>query len=301
MIITPRHLREKDKVAIVSTARKITMEEITPAINLFKSWNLEVVVGETIVLEDNQEAGTDEQRAEDIQRFLDDDTIKAIFCARGGYGTVRILDLINFNDFIYCPKWIVGYSDVTALLSHIYTNYEIETIHGIMPINITDNKDNVAVNSLKDILFNNKNEITLSPNPLNRKGKANGELIGGNLSVFYSLLGSNSCPDTDGKILFIEDLDEYLYHIDRMMVALRRANKLFNLKALIVGQMSDMHDNTVPYGKTAEEIVFDAVKDYDFPVCFNAPIGHIGENNQAIIYGRETSVDVSNDKIIIQQ
>ncbi|MCH3924497.1 MAG: LD-carboxypeptidase [Bacteroidales bacterium] len=301
MTITPRYLQANDKVAIVSTARKITMEEITPAINLFKSWNLDVVVGDTIGLEYNQEAGTDKQRAQDLQRFLDDDTIKAIFCARGGYGTVRILNLINFNDFIYCPKWIVGYSDVTALLSHLYFNYNIEAIHGIMPINITDNKDNVAVNSLKDILFNNKNEIIFNANSLNRKGRSSGEIIGGNLSVLYSLMGSNSFVDTDGKILFIEDLDEYLYHIDRMMMALKRAGKLSNLKGLIVGQMSDMHDNTISFGKTAEEIVFDAVKDYDYPVCFNAPIGHIGENNHAIVYGRETIIDVSCEKVIVSQ
>lgn len=301
MTITPRYLQANDKVAIVATARKITMEEINPAINLFKSWNLDVVVGETIGLEDNQEAGTDKQRAQDLQKFLDDDTIKAIFCARGGYGTVRILDLINFNDFIYCPKWIVGYSDVTALLSHLYFNYNIESIHGIMPINITDNKDNIAVNSLKDILFNNKNEIIFNAYSLNRKGRSSGEIIGGNLSVLYSLMGSNSFVDTDGKILFIEDLDEYLYHIDRMMMALKRAGKLSNLKGLIVGQMSDMHDNTISFGKTAEEIVFDAVKDYDYPVCFNAPIGHIGENNHAIVYGRETMIDVSCEKAIVSQ
>lgn len=301
MTITPRYLQANDKVAIVSTARKITMEEIIPAINLFKSWNLDVVVGDTIGFEDNQEAGTDKQRAQDLQKFLDDDTIKAIFCARGGYGTVRILDLINFNDFIYCPKWIVGYSDVTALLSHIYFNYNIESIHGIMPINITDNKDNVAVNSLKDILFNNKNEIIFNAHSLNRKGRSSGEIIGGNLSVLYSLMGSNSFVDTDGKILFIEDLDEYLYHIDRMMMALKRAGKLSNLKGLIVGQMSDMHDNTISFGKTAEEIVFDAVKYYDYPVCFNAPIGHIGENNHAIVYGRETIIDVSCEKVIVSQ
>ncbi|MDD2192640.1 MAG: LD-carboxypeptidase [Bacteroidales bacterium] len=298
----PELLKKGDKIGIVATARKISIEEVAASIKLFLSWGLVPVIGKSIGEEENQFAGSDMERAKDLQSFLDNKEIKAVFCARGGYGTVRIIDMLDFSLFIQNPKWIIGYSDPTVLLSHIYFNYNIETIHGIMPLNI--NKDNFfsnAVISLKKILFEGENKNVYKKYIMNRKGEAEGDLIGGNLSVLYSLLGSNSFGETKGKILFIEDLDEYIYHIDRMMQALRRAGKLKDLKGLIVGGMTDMHDNAIPFGKTANRIIMDTVKEYNFPVAFNIPIGHIKEENQAYVVGRKTTLIVEKDKVIIEQ
>jgi len=302
MSIRPELLSKKDKVAIVATARKINLPEIDYAIKLFSLWGLEVVVGKTIGLESNQFAGNDTQRAEDIQGFLDDKDIKAIFCARGGYGSVRIIDKLDFREFLKHPKWIIGYSDPTVLLMHIYFNFNIETIHGIMPFNINEvSSQSLATKSLKECLFEKTNSREYPSNSFNSKGKAKGDLIGGNLSILYSLLGSSSFGDTEGKILFIEDLDEYLYHIDRIMQALKRAGKLNKLAGLIVGEFSLMHDNTIPFGKTANEIIFEAVEEYNYPKAFNIPIGHIEEKNIAFVIGRETSLTIDNDKVIIEQ
>jgi len=302
MSIKPDLLHKGDKIAIIATARKICLEELDASIKLFSSWGLDIIIGNNIGLEENQFAGNDKQRAENFQRFLDDKDIKAIFCARGGYGTVRIIDKLDFSLFVKSPKWIIGYSDPTVLLSHIYFNYNIETIHGIMPLNIKpDSLSSVAVESLKECLFEGKSINTYSSNQMNILGKAEGDLIGGNLSVLYSLLGSNSFGDTDGKILFIEDLDEYIYHIDRMMQALKRAGKLNKLKGLIVGAFSDMHDNTIPFGKSSEEIILDTVKEYNYPIAYNIPIGHIEQENIACIIGRNTSLIVDKDKVIIEQ
>lgn len=298
----PELLTKGDKIGIVATARKISIGELSATIKLFLSWGLVPVIGKSIGEEENQFAGSDMERAKDLQSFLDNKEIKAVFCARGGYGTVRIIDMLDFSLFIQNPKWIIGYSDPTVLLSHIYFNYNIETIHGIMPLNI--NKDNFfsnAVISLKKILFEGENKNVYKKYIMNRKGEAEGDLIGGNLSVLYSLLGSNSFGETKGKILFIEDLDEYIYHIDRMMQALRRAGKLKDLKGLIVGGMTDMHDNAIPFGKTANRIIMDTVKEYNFPVAFNIPIGHIKEENQAYVVGRKTTLIVEKDKVIIEQ
>ncbi|MFA7081152.1 MAG: LD-carboxypeptidase [Bacteroidales bacterium] len=298
----PELLKKGDKIGIVATARKISIEEVGATIKLLVSWGLVPVIGKSIGLKKNQFAGSDNERAKDLQSFLDNKEIKAIFCARGGYGTVRIIDLLDFSLFIQNPKWIIGYSDPTVLLSHIYFNYNIETIHAIMPINITeDDFFSNAVISLKKILFEGENKNYYKKYIMNRKGKAEGELIGGNLSVLYSLLGSNSFGDTKDKILFIEDLDEYIYHIDRMMQALRRAGKLKDLKGLIVGGMTDMHDNFIRFGKAPHRIIMDTVQDYDFPVAFNIPIGHIKENNQAYVIGRKTTLTVEKFKVIIEQ
>jgi len=300
-MLVPNRLKIGDKVAIISSARAISEREISFAQQLLQSWGLEVVVGQTIGEKYNQFAGTDEQRAMDIQTMLNDSQIRAIFFARGGYGSVRILDKVNWTTLLSDPKWLIGYSDVTAILMHTYYNQNIQSIHAIMPVNISSLKDNIAVRSLKNILFNGNNVLTTQSHQLNRVGKAEGRLIGGNLSVIYSLLGSNSFIDTDNKILFIEDLDEYLYHIDRMMQALKRSGKLNKLSALLVGQMSDMHDNTIAFGKTPYEIIQSTVKDYNFPIAFNLPIGHIGENNHAFIHGATAFVDINNDGVIIKQ
>lgn len=295
-LIQPLYLKKGDKIGIVACARKISREEIQPAVDILKSWGLEVVLGNNLFNADNQFSGTDNERAEDLQQMLDDSTIKAIISARGGYGTIRIIDLLDFSKFKQNPKWIIGYSDITVLHSHIH-NLGFETIHATMPINFMVNKE--ATESLRKALFGEKIEYNFESHPLNRNGKAEGQLIGGNLSLLYALSGSISDIDTKGKILFIEDLDEYLYHIDRMMINLKRSGKLKNLAGLIVGGMTDIKDNTVPFGKTAEEIILDAVKEYDYPVCFNFPAGHI-DKNMALIFGKQLIFAVKENKVFFK-
>jgi muramoyltetrapeptide carboxypeptidase len=294
-VIKPPHLQPGNKVGIVATARKISLEEIQPSIAVLESWGLHPIIGNSIGLADNQYAGTDGERAKDLQIMLDDESIKAIFCARGGYGTVRIIDKISFNQFTKYPKWLCGYSDVTVLHSHINQNLNIETIHSTMLFNFPkDGRNNNAVETLKKTLFGEELSYSFPPHQLNRNGKAQGNLTGGNLSLLYSLNNTPSDIDTKGKILFIEDLDEYLYHIDRMMMNLKRSGKLNNLNGLIVGGMTDMRDNTIPFGKTAEEIIFDAVKKYNYPVCFGFPAGHL-DDNRALIMGREVELNVEDE------
>ena len=299
-------LKEGDRVAIAATARKVSPQEMEPAIKLLQHWGLEVVIPEGLYAADDQMAGTDSHRAAVLQRLIDDNEIKAILCARGGYGTVRILDKLNLTTLEQHPKWIIGYSDVTALHSHIHNLLGMETLHATMPINIPPDAAAVpypATDSLRQALFAGSCEYNLQcSTTLLRPGKAEGVVVGGNLSVLYSIMGSQSDIDTAGKILFIEDLDEYLYHIDRMMMCLKRSGKLCNLRGLIVGGMSDMHDNAIPFGKTAEEIIWDAVKEYDYPVCMGMPFGHIGMENLALTLGRQTKLNIQpNGDVTIKQ
>ncbi len=291
------YLKEGDRIAFAAPARKIAKDELSPAIRLFESWGLEVVIPEHLYDQDGQFAGSDNTRTQLMQELLDDPNIKAIICTRGGYGTVRIIDKLDFAKFQEKPKWIVGYSDITVLHSHIHQNFNIETIHGIMPVNIPADayKQNYpATDSLKKALFGEGLSYSYTFHSLNRTGKAEGQLVGGNLSILYSLCGSQSGIDTTGKILFIEDLDEYLYHIDRMLMNLKRNGMFEHLSGLVVGQLSNMHDNTVSFGKTAEEIVWDSIKEYKFPVCFDFPAGHNGIGNRAMLLGRTVRMEIGN-------
>lgn len=314
----PNFLRQNDKVALCSSARKISYRELDYAIELLKSKGLEVVLGDTIGLESNQFAGSDKERAKDIQQMLDSEDIKAIIFARGGYGTVRILDLLDFSEFEKHPKWLVGYSDVTAMLSHIYFKHGIGSMHASMPIDLKEGKDSGGCFEMMIDSLLGKAEMNLcfgktdsSFSEMNsRFGKTDsrvgniefeGEIIGGNLSVLYSLLGSDSFGKTDGKILFIEDLDEYLYHIDRMMQALKRADKLANLSGLVVGSFSQMHDNSIPFGQSAYEIIASAVEEYDYPKIFGANIGHESGKNAPIVVGGNAIVSVKDGMIYIKQ
>ena len=294
----PNKLNKGDKVAIVATARAISKEELSQAVDLFKSWGLGVIFGANLFKIENQFAGNDDERANDLQEMIDNNDVKAIFCARGGYGTARIVDKIDFSNLKNNPKWIVGYSDVTVLHSHL-NKLGIASLHATMPINFKTNaKESLA--SLKNGLFGNENNILCGPHPFNKFGKVEAEIVGGNLSILYSLLGSNSDVDTDGKILFIEDLDEYMYHVDRMMINLKRNGKLKNLKALIIGGMSDMNDNTIPFGKTAEEIILEYIKEFDFPVCFNFPAGHL-DDNRTLVFGKECTLEINENGVKLKQ
>ena len=292
-MIRPAYLKKGNKVTIIATARKISQEELQPAVTFLESYGLSVVFGKQLFAIDNQYAGTDRQRLEDLQWALDDAEVKAVFIARGGYGTVRLIPSLDLAQFLKHPKWIIGYSDITVL-HQVAHNAGIETLHATMPINFY--KDEEATGSMMQALLGGLKYTTAQPQPLNRKGKATGEMVGGNLSLIYSLSGTVHDLATAGKILFIEDLDEYLYHIDRMMMQLKLSGKLEGLAGLVVGGMTDMKDNLVPFGKTAEEIILDAVKEYHFPVCFHFPAGHI-DKNMALYLGRNTTLNVQEDSV----
>ena len=294
----PPFLSPGDRVAFAAPARKIMPSKLQPAISLLQSWGLQPVVPDHLYDSYHQFAGPDSIRTALMQQLLDDPEIKAIFCVRGGYGTVRIIDNLDFSHFAQHPKWIVGYSDITVLHSHIQKNLGIATLHATMPIDIEANhllSPTPALQSLHSALFGKSLCHTLPSHPFNRPGSCRAPLTGGNLSILYSLSGSASDISTEGKILFIEDLDEYLYHIDRMMQNLKRSGHLADLAALIVGQLNKMHDNTIPFGRSAEEIVLDAVSPYNYPVCFNFPSGHIGPDNRALILGQEAHLIVGDE------
>ena len=287
-MISPPNLQKGDSIAIVATARKNIDDNLKPAIEWLKNWGLNVKIGTTIGLDLNQLAGTDLQRAADFQAQLDNPNIKAIWCVRGGYGTVRMLDLLDFTAFIKNPKWIVGFSDVTVLHNHLNT-MGFKSIHGIMPISSKSTK--LAKETLRIALFGEPLSYKIAPHPMNRFGKGTGELVGGNLSILYSVLGSKSAINCDNKILFIEDLDEYLYHIDRMLMNLKRCGCLENLNGIVVGAMTKMKDNDIPWGKNALEIIEDITENYKIPIVFNFPAGHIADN-RALILGSSVSMEV---------
>lgn len=289
-IIQPIPLKIGDKIGLISTARKISDEELSIAIKEIEGWGFETVLAKSIYSSRHQFAGTNSERTDAFQELLNDPEIKAIICARGGYGTVKIIDKLSFDKFIQNPKWIAGYSDVTVLHSHL-NQLNIASLHSTMPINFKGNTKE-TLQALKDSLLGKAIRYKLTTNPLNRNGIGKGQIVGGNLSILYSLLGSRSDINTDGKILFIEDLDEYLYHIDRMMTALDRSGKLSKLNGLIVGGMTQMHDNETPFGKNALEIILESVEKYDFPVCFDFPAGHIS-NNLPIKLGCQVELNVN--------
>ena len=297
-MIIPKKLEAGNKIGVISTARKITIQELSPAIKTIENWGLKVVLGVNLFKEEDQFSGTVEQRTTDLQSMIDDNSIKAILCARGGYGTVQIIDAINFTNLKKNSKWIVGYSDVTVLHSHL-NNLGIASLHSTMPINFESNTKG-SLSSLKNSLFGNLNRIECKAHPLNKFGKIEGDIVGGNLSILYSLLGSKSDLDTAGKILFIEDLDEYLYHIDRIMMSLKRNGMLRNLRGLIVGGMSDMNDNFIPFGKTAEQIILKYTKSYDFPICFGFPAGHLADN-RCVKLGINSVLEISKNGVSLSQ
>lgn len=290
--ITPSSLNPGDEIHIISTARFIDKDfiDFTTATLEFRGFN--VVLGNNLFKHDHQFAGSDAERLSDLNEAIHNPDCRAILCARGGYGSARIIDGMDLNALKNDPKWIIGYSDITALHSHVYTQIDLESIHGTMPVNFAGNSFQ-SIDTLNAILLGKEVRYEFPGHTLNRSGIAEGELIGGNLSVLYSLLGSPSSLETEGKILFLEDLDEYLYHVDRMMLALDRSGKLKSLAGLIIGGMTDMNDNTVPFGKTAEEIIMERVSAYHFPVAFGFPAGHFSDN-RSWIHGKKRRLIVQN-------
>lgn len=290
----PPYLKKGDTVAIVCTARKFFPEEAKPAIDLLESWGLKVKLGKTIGLDSCQLGGTDTERAADFQDQLDNDNVKAIWCARGGYGTVRIIDMIDFTKFKKHPKWVMGFSDVTVLHSHINT-LNVATLHSIMPFTVPKAPEEVK-ETFKNALFGIKNSYTIPSKSYDKKGVAKGELVGGNLSIIYSLLGSKSSIETKDKILFIEDLDEYLYHIDRMLYNMKRNDYFKNVKGIIVGSMRDMHDNEIPFGQNEIQIISEIAKDLNIPIAFEFCAGH-QKDNRTLVLGSQVTFEVNDTEI----
>lgn len=290
-MIIPPYLQLGDTIGIVAPARKISLEELQFSINWLKSKGFQVVFAPNLFAEEHQFAGSDEIRQQSFQAMIDNPNVKAILSARGGYGSARIIDKIDFSHFHENPKWLCGYSDFTVFHSHLASQNISASLHSTMPISMNEETiDNC--NALFDALIGKKMELSGHNHPYNQYGTSAGKIVGGNLSILYSILGSPSDINTNGAILFLEDLDEYLYHIDRMIVALKRAGKFDHLAGLIIGGMSDMHDNTIPFGYSAEEIIMKHCQEYDFPIAFNIPVGH-GKDNKTLKLGVSSKLIVS--------
>ena len=296
--INPPTLKKGDRIAIIATARKIYDELLDPVENILKDWGLIPVRGANLFKKHHQFSGTDDQRRSDLQWAMDDPDIKAVLWFRGGYGTVRILDGLNCEKLCQNPKWFIGYSDVTALHQYLNTQVSIASIHGTMAINFTENTSQ-ALNSLQTVLFGQGTDISFDANINNRTGEVTAEVIGGNLAILQSLMGTPYEIDTNGKILFIEDVDEYLYNIDRMMWTLKLSKKLDQLAGLIVGGMTEMNDHEIPFGASPMESILEKVSDFSYPVCFDFPAGHI-KDNRAFPLGERLNLKVSNEKVYLR-
>lgn len=293
----PQLLQPGDKIGIVAFAKKISLEEIQPAIKVFESWGLNVVIGETIGAAWNQFGGNDEQRRGDVQNMIDDPEIKALISARGGYGSVRIIDQIDFSTFKDNPKWLIGFSDITVFHSHIHQNFNLPTLHATMPVFFKGNTKE-SIDSLKGVIIEGRMDYSEVSNKteLCKNGSTTAEIIGGNLSILFSLCGSKSAINTDGKILFIEDLCEYLYHTDRMLQNLKRNGFFENLSGLIIGGFTDMKDGPISFGKNIEELIFDYCKELQIPIFTGFPAGHI-DDNRSLVFGQKVNMEVADGTI----
>ncbi len=301
---SPAYLKPGSTIAIAASARKVNFAEIADAIALLESWGLKVVLSETIYAVEHQFAGTDTERTMGLQQLLDDPSIHAILFARGGYGSVRIIDALNFDKFVQHPKWLIGFSDITVFLAHLAAKFKVSSMHACMAFSMQPERfDPVSVESLKNALFGRGIAFELSQHALNTNLPTepfSGQLIGGNLSVLYALMGSGSLPNSTDKILFLEDLDEYLYHIDRMLMGLKRAHFFKGLKAVLIGGMSDMKDNAIPFGKSANEIILDVLAEYQIPIVFGLPCGHEKVNN-CLVMGETITLTSTPTKISCTQ
>jgi muramoyltetrapeptide carboxypeptidase len=298
----PSYLEPGDTIGIVCPAGYMSLEKAQTCINTLQDWGYKVKIGKTLGSDSqNYFSGTDEERLNDFQQMLDDHEVKAILCARGGYGIGRIIEQINFKKFKQNPKWIIGFSDVTILHSHIYSNYKIATLHAPMASAFNDERYKSAfVQSLKNALEGKKIKYQCAVHEFNTKGEAVGDLVGGNLSLLAHLVGSSSDIKTKGKILFLEDVGEYLYNIDRMFYQLKRSGKLDKLAGLIIGGFTEMKDTKRPFGKSVYEIIADIMKEYNYPVCFNFPLSHDKEN-YSLKVGSGYKLKVGKTKVTLEE
>jgi muramoyltetrapeptide carboxypeptidase len=295
----PPYLKAGDTIGIVAPARKVNKNEMEFAIRWWEEKGFRIKLGKHLFAEKHQFAGADEERAEDLQNMMDDSKVQAIFCARGGYGTLRIIDQLEFLGFNLEPKWICGFSDITVLHSHINKVLKIATMHAAMPFSMKEGKIENRETLFQNLIGEHP-VYQCQPNALNRNGNCSGQLTGGNLSLLVALSDSVSDMDTTGKILFIEDVDEYLYHIDRMLLQLKRAGKLAKLAGLIAGSFTKMKDNDIPFGSSFEQIILKHCETYHFPITFNFPAGH-DDLNVAIKLGANYSLTVEKTKTTLQE
>lgn len=301
MAIIPPNLSKGDTIGIVCPAGFMPYNKAATCISILNEWGYEVKVGNTLGSQYNYFSGTDEERLNDLQRMMDDSTVKAILCARGGYGTGRIIDRLNFKEFVKNPKWIIGFSDITVLHSHLYSRYNIASLHAPMAAAFNDDEyKNPYVQSLQKALVGVKSIYSVAGHIRNKEGKATGRIIGGNLSLLNHLVGTPSDLKTAGKILFIEDVGEYIYNVDRMLYQLKRSGKLSKLAGLIIGGFTDMKDTTTPFGKDAYEVITDVIKKYDYPVCFDFPVSH-NKDNYALKIGVKYKLEVIEEGVMLRE
>ncbi|HEV3221889.1 MAG TPA: LD-carboxypeptidase [Puia sp.] len=299
---TPPYLKPGDTVGIVCPAGYMAAERIVPCVNTMKSWGFRVKIGKTVGgISSNYFSGTDEKRLEDLQEMLDDEEVAAILFGRGGYGLSRIIEKISFKKFRKSPKWILGYSDITLLHAHIHTNYEIATGHTSMAGAFQDaGPEDPYIHSILDLLTGRKLEYICETHPFNRRGETEAVLMGGNLTLLAHTVGGPSDFKTKNLILFMEDIGEYLYNVDRMLHQLKEAGKFNKPAALIIGSFTDMKDTERPFGQDAYEIIRDALAEYDFPACYGFPVGHVKENF-AMKCGVEYRLKIGKEKVVLEE
>ncbi|MGD9556987.1 MAG: LD-carboxypeptidase [Mangrovibacterium sp.] len=298
-MLKPEYLKAGSRIRIISPAGFIAEDKVSPAVELLQQEGFEVILGRHVFTRSFQFAGTDTQRLWDLQEAFDDPLCKAVICSRGGYGTIRFAGNIDFTGFRKHPKWLVGFSDITVLHSRLRAE-GFCSIHGPMPaFYLSNGQPSQSFLELMNLLRGKATPIHLPPHPLNRTGSAKARLTGGNLSLLYSLMGTAYETRSKGNILFIEDVSEYLYSIDRMMQSLKLAGKLQEIGALAVGRFSELKDNEAPFGQTAEEIIAHAVKDFPFPTCFGIPSGH-EQINLPLMLGAQYSLNVTGDGSVLQ-
>jgi muramoyltetrapeptide carboxypeptidase len=302
MTIFPPYLQPGDTIGMVCPAGYMPAAKWQTCVDVLQQWGYKVQLGNTLQSNsDNYFSGTDEERLADLQQMLDDDNIKAVLCARGGYGLGRIIDRIRFKKFRKHPKWVIGFSDITVLHSHIFVNYKIATLHAPMAAAFNDEGyNNEFVLSLKNALAGQPMNYECEPHVFNNPGETAGELIGGNLSLLAHLIGTRSEYKYKNKILFLEDVGEYLYNIDRMLYQMKRSGKLAKLAGLIIGGFTENKDTERPFGQSAYEIIHNLVKEYDYPVCFGFPVSHEKEN-VALKIGATIRLKIDNRKVTVME
>lgn len=301
MIKQPPYLKKGDTIGIVCPAGSMSLSKIKTCISTLKTWGYKVKCGRTLGKRSTYFSGTDAERCADFQQMLDDKNVQAILCARGGYGVSRIIDDIDFSGFQKNPKWIIGYSDITVFHAHIFQNYQTATLHAPMAAAFNDSANGEPfLQTLNNALKGEKFFYECAAHPLNRPGKIEGVLVGGNLSILVNLIGTPSELNTDGKILFVEDIDEYIYHIDRMFVQLKRSGKLDKFAGLILGGFTGTKDTALPFGKTVLETIKEHIQNFDYPVCVDFPVRH-GNENVALKHGVIHRLEVKKKKVLLEE
>jgi muramoyltetrapeptide carboxypeptidase len=301
MITIPPYLKKGDTIGIVCPAGYMPYEKVKTCIDVLQQWGYKVVIGKTVGLQSNYFAGTDEERLNDLQYLLDDKNVKAILCARGGYGMSRIIDYIDFKKFKKDPKWLIGFSDITVLHAYVNQQLKIATLHAPMAGAFNeDGYKNEYVLSLQKALKGNVSDYSCAIHPFNKTGEATGELVGGNLSLLMHLIGSKFSFNTGHKILFLEDVGEYIYSIDRMFIQLKRAGILENVAGLIIGGFTEMKDTTIPFGQDVYDVINYQLDEYRYPVCFDFPVSH-ATNNYALKEGVNHTLKVSDQKVNLKE